>query len=241
MKNTLFYITGTSKGIGKALALNALEKGATVIGIARSKSIEHQNYTHYSLDLSDVKKVTEFSFARKKNFDKIVLINNAGRLGKTSYVGNLEPSDIQKSIDVNLTSPFILLNNFVKAYKDHPSNKFILNMSSGAGKHPYDGWASYCSTKAALDMITRVLEKELSERKNETFKIYACSPGVVETNMQNQIRNSETKYFSSKDRFISMHENGENKTPEVAARELISLISSPEKFKDLFPDFWQGA
>ncbi len=240
MKDHVFYITGTSSGIGHALASLALKKGAQVIGISRSNKLEHENYTHIQADLSRVDLIEKIDFKEHENAQSIILINNAGTLGEIQYVGNLNQKNISQAINLNFTAPFVLLNKFIKQYKDSDQKKFVLNMSSGAGKNPYDGWSAYCSTKAALDMLTRVTEKEIKNSNIKNFKLYACSPGVVETNMQSQIRSTSKQAFSLKEKFIELHKNGINKAPEKSAQELLSLVTNAEKHKELFTDFWQG-
>jgi len=240
MKNTTTYITGTSKGIGKALAEEILAQGGNVVGFSRSCTITHPQYSHHIIDLSDIEQVDKIMFNPHPKAEKITLINNAGSLGEIAHLGTLSTKKIQQTIALNMTCPFILCNKFIAQYKDHPNEKFILNMSSGAGKNPYDGWSEYCATKAGIDMLTKVADKELNTNKKSNFTLYACSPGVVETEMQSQIRTADQENFSLKQNFIDMYKNNINKTPKQAAKELIQLIQNKDAFKDIFPDFWQG-
>ncbi len=240
MKNTILYITGTSSGIGKALALAALNKGARVIGFSRTCTITHSLYTHKTLDLSshDIDFKNEFKLAA--SFDRIVLINNAGTLGEIKPLGDISKESISKSIQLNLTTPFLFINEFVRVFKNSSQQKFILNITSGAANNAYDGWSEYCTTKAGINMLTKVVVKELELQGEKRFTVFGASPGVVETNMQSQIRGASESAFSSKDKFIEMHENKINKTPEQSANELLDLVENPNNYHGLFPDFWQG-
>lgn len=241
MNDTLLFITGASSGIGQALALEALERGGHVIGISRSKTIDHSNYTHLSLDLSEVKQVAEIAFEQQEHFKKLVLVNNAGTLGEIKYLGDLTQKSIENAIQLNFTAPFVLLNNFIKAYINSFHEKVVINISSGAGKNPYDGWSEYCSTKAGLDMLTKVAKKELDLKKVDHFYVFAASPGVVETNMQEQIRSTSKTEFSLLDKFIEMKENNVNKSPAQSAKELLRLVENPTAYQEnIFPDFWQS-
>ncbi len=235
----LFFITGTSRGIGHALAQKALELNHKVVGISRTQTITHDNYTHITLDLSSVSQVENFKFSPQESTEDIVLINNAGSLGEMAYVGMLEPKPITKTLNLNVISPFLLMNAFIRTFSNQKGHKFIINISSGAGKNPYDGWSSYCASKAALDMLTRVAHKEHQIRNNTNFTFYACSPGVVETQMQKEIRQSDSSSFQLKPKFIDLFENKINKSPAQAAEQILSLLDQKNP-KDIFVDFWQG-
>lgn len=232
-----FFITGTSTGIGKALSMHALNKGHQVMGLSRTQSITHVKYTHHSIDLSQANSILDFKFPALTQ-DKLVLINNAGTLGDIKPIGQINDLSISQSIQLNLTSPVMLINKFLKTYSTQ--ELLIINISSGAGKNPYDGWAEYCSTKAGLDMFSRVLEKELIQKKNKRVRVFAVSPGIVETHMQSQIRNSSFENFSLRMKFEEFYKKGINKTPERAASEIFNVIESPEKFNELMIDFWQA-
>lgn len=231
------YITGTSTGIGRALAIQCLDKGNSVTGLSRTQSITHTKYKHISIDLSKESNIQAFDFQTSTS-SKIVLINNAGTLGDIKYIGKIKPSSIYQSTCLNFVAPALLINKLLQTYPD--KELMIINITSGAGKNPYDGWAEYCSTKAALDMFSQVLAKELKQKKNNRVKIYAVSPGIVETHMQSQIRNADFSDFSLRLKFEEFYQKGVNKTPERAASEIYNIIEKPERFKDLFQDFWQA-
>ena len=76
---------------------------------------------------------------------------------------NIAPSEINYTIQVNLTAPLIISSLFIKLSKGWDCKKQIFNISSGAAITPYESWAMYCSTKAGLDMMTRVISKEQNE------------------------------------------------------------------------------
>lgn len=219
-----FYITGTSRGIGKALAQELLSRGAKVFGFARSCSIEHKNYVHLKADFSNISAIKEIDFYDHADANRIVLINNAGTLGQIKHIGNIESSSIEESFNINIISPAILINKFVKRYKDlHGVEKIVLNISSGAGQNEYDGWSCYCSTKAALDMFSKVLNKE-QELSGKNFKVLAVSPGIIATNMQEQIRSSNKQDFSLHENFVGFYNNDQLKDPATSAQELLKVL-----------------
>jgi benzil reductase ((S)-benzoin forming) len=154
-----YYITGTSRGLGKALAEYLLAKAPNnvVIGISRNCSIEHKNYTHYSVDLTNPEQVAAFHFPPHHDAKRISLVNNAGVIGMIKPSGKMTSESILRAISVNLTAPTLLINTFLEAYRQVTAEKIVLNVSSGAGKNPVGGWSAYCATKAGLDMLCRVI------------------------------------------------------------------------------------
>lgn len=228
-----YFITGTSSGLGKAIAEKLLENPEnTVIGIARTNTIHHENYHHKAIDLADshsLIKAIPHLFHLISDGKKIVLINNAGILGQVGYIGNIENSNIENVFNINVLAPSILMNEFVKKYKKYPGEKIIINISSGAGKRPVDGWAWYCASKAALDMISQVAAEE-DKYANCKIKVFSVAPGIVDTPMQEHIRNTSPKDFSRLEEFKSYKKENVLLSPSAAAEKIIYLVENNEKF-----------
>lgn len=168
-----YFITGTSHGIGKSIATLLLaDPHNFVTGFARNCSIEHERYTHIKIDLSDDEQVKEWAFPELKNARKIALINNAGILGTIRYVGNLDAAEIVQTFQLNLISPTLLTNSFLKKYISNTVTQIIINVSSGAGKNPIDGWSVYCATKAGVDLFTKTIAEELKILNRKMFLFF---------------------------------------------------------------------
>lgn len=228
-----YFITGTSRGIGKAIAVKLLEREDNfVIGISRNCTIEHERYEHYAVDLSKEKDILEWKFPLLFNAKKIALINNAGMLGEVRYAGRMEAADISSTIQLNLVAPAVLTNAFLKTYHDHKAEQIIINVSSGAGKNPIDGWSVYCATKAGLDMHTKVVADEVKIGGRPNTWIFSVAPGVVDTFMQESIRESQVSEFSQINRFLTMKNEAQLADPEVVAQKYCTILESPEKFTD---------
>lgn len=233
-----YFITGTSRGIGKAIAEKLLtDQNARVIGLSRTNSIKHERYKHIAIDLRDLEQVRNFVFDQIDDAHKIVLINNSGVLGHVNYVGQLSPEKIIEAYQVNLIAPVLLINAFLKKIKTTDASKIIINISSGAARHVINSWSTYCSTKAGLEMFARVVESELTELDNRSIKIFSIAPGVVDTQMQTEIRALPDANFSGKSRFVSLKENNELFNVELVAAKLYEVIHNPENFPDLLMDF----
>lgn len=221
----IVIITGGSRGIGKALVEKFVAENYKVYSISRSP-ISIKNSIHIPIDLSNPNANLEeiFQNISFENATSITLLNNAGRLGTIGTIETIGIQDINKTMQLNTTAPIILSSLFLKYTAHFNCKKKILNISSGAAVKPYAGWSVYCAGKAALDMLTKTIALE-QDYKNSNVKCMAIYPGVVDTDMQKQIRKTPKKDFDEVDRFISLKKNKELFTPKEVADKLITLIA----------------
>ena len=233
-----FYITGTSKGLGKSLALNLLsDKENFVYGLSRTKTINHKNYNHISIDLDKLEDVAKFNFVLPNNAKKIVLINNAGVIGEIKKVGNRNTQDIISTFNINTTAPSILMNKFISEFQSIDIETTILNISSGAGRHTIESWAAYCASKSALDMYSQVIYDEQKHfKKEQTVKIYSIAPGIVDTPMQDQIRLADKSDFPIVGNFINYKNSGALSSTSEISEILIKFIENTHKYKNVIYD-----
>ena len=236
-----YYITGTSRGIGKAFAEHLLKDlSNNVIGISRHSSIEHPNYRHFNLDLTDMNALVDFKFSIHADAKKIYLINNAGSLGLIKPVGKSDASTIIKDYTLNLIAPSVLTNAFINCYSSANAEKVIVNISSGAGKNPTDGWAVYCASKAGIDMFSRVvdLEQKIKSQSNKSgfhkeFKIFSIAPGVVNTSMQDVIRTASKDDFSRVDDFKAYKATNQLLEPEFVSKKYLKILENVNSIKNI--------
>lgn len=217
-------ITGISSGIGYALTQYYLKENYKVIGIGRRNSIHHDNLVFFEKDLQ---KTTDFSFLKEYilNTEELLLINNAGIIGNIERISEQKISDIASTIQINTIVP-MLLCQFVLHYFSLNNPLTIVNISSGAGKRPIPSWASYCASKAALDLFSQTIYLEEKER-GRNLKVYSIAPGVVDTPMQEQIRKANPLNFSSLDSFLLLKEKNELTDLNTVVRKLETLLSIP--------------
>lgn len=238
MEKSLYVVTGCSKGLGKALVdLLLLSEENLVVGISRSGMEEKSNFRHVRVDLGDTELLAgKFDkIFPKANFRNVFLINNAGWIGEIAPLGKLDPAGIGQIHAINLVAPAILMNEFVQRYKDVNGEKLVINISSGAAQKAIDGWSGYCSSKAALNQLSLVAEEE-SKLHKWGIKYYALSPGIVDTEMQHQIRSSSPENFSRRNDFRSYKSEGDLSSPDEVASKVLYLIENHVDFHEVLQD-----
>ena len=224
------FVTGVSGGIGKALVEALLKNDYLVFGIGRGNAISRENYHFIPLDLRNAEKVNHFDFPQVQA-PSYLLVNNAGIIGEILPVGELSSAHFSEVMQVNAIAPQVLTNTFIQMFSRQQVPLQVVNISSGAGKRPIDAWASYCASKAALDLFSETVKQEMEVRDQMRFSIHSIAPGVVDTNMQNRIREASPQKFKASQRFHDLKNNNELITPEQVASKLMQLIVDPAKHK----------
>lgn len=219
----MYIVTGVSRGLGKAVVEQLLAKNETVIGVGRSHKIEHANFTFIKCDLSDIQSIRNIDFPPLQ--EEVVLINNAGIIGEVKRLSDQETLDLAHVLTVNTIAPAELTKRVYDLVTSKSKFKLI-NISSGAANRAIPSWAAYCTSKAALNMLTESFLVEEREKGNNVIA-YAVSPGVIDTDMQGQIRDASPKDFSSLDNFKALHQNDDLFSAQEASNRLLKLISLP--------------
>lgn len=230
-------ITGASKGLGKALAIGFSKQDTYLILFARGSLDETRRLAEANgakvdtclLDFSDINHLEErcetvFSEIRNNCPGSIYLINNAALLDPVGPSFKNETELVKKSFLVNAVAPLVFTNLFIKHFVGLPFEKRIVNITSGAAAKPVYGWSCYCSSKAALDMVTFCTSLEQEEDKN--LKIISINPGVMNTAMQEKIRRADREDFPDQDRYIRLFEKRELPEPETVASKIIQFLNS---------------
>lgn len=176
-------ITGTSKGIGAALAMKYLEKGHKVFGISRSANAKlnaNDNFTFLSLDLSDFKKVKEKlpPFIQQAGNMGLVILN-AGILNEIKDLKDTRIEEIKNVMDVNVWVNKIIIDICFDTLEKVDQ---VVAISSGAAVSGSRGWNAYSLSKAALNMLIDLYAKEHTHTH-----FSAIAPGIIDTGMQDYI------------------------------------------------------
>ncbi|MFQ6341847.1 SDR family NAD(P)-dependent oxidoreductase [Campylobacter sp. VTCC 70190] len=186
----IIIITGTRKGIGKQLSEYYLSLGHIVCGCSRGiSSINHLNYRHFELDVSDEKKVISMVYAVRKEFSRIdVLLNNAG-IASMNHILTTPYKSIHNIFNTNVFGTFlftrevakVMANVYKKQYKNTKTMPFrIVNFTTVATPLRLEGEAIYAASKAALVNLTQVCAKELNELG---ITVNAVGPTPVPTDL----------------------------------------------------------
>ncbi len=176
MKKAL--ITGTSRGIGKAIAEKLLDRGWEVTGISRSDpTIAHSRYSHDSIDLNNLNDLPQKFKALLKetpNFD--ALICNAG-MGVFGHLEELSFDRIQEVIRVNFLSQVLLIKTFLPNMKKLKRGH-IISIGSEAALEGKRKGTIYCASKFAVRGFTQALRQECA---SDGIGVTLINPGMVDT------------------------------------------------------------
>ena len=230
----MFIVTGVSKGLGQAIVMTLLEKGKTVIGIGRSHTFNHSNFSFIKCDLMSIDAIKSIELPLFKG--GVTLINNAGIIGDIKRISDQKTLDLTEVLRVNTIAPAELMHHIYNSLESKQAFRLV-NISSGAANSAIPSWAAYCASKAALNMLTETFFMEEKEKGNDIV-VYVISPGVIDTNMQCQIRGANPSDFSSIDRFIKLKEKDELHTPKEVAERILSVIEAPFN-KEVKVDLWK--
>lgn len=176
----IILITGSRKGIGYNLSIYYLGQGHIVIGCSRSETeLNHENYKHYCLDVSNEKEVNDLFVMIRKQYGRLdILINNAGMASMNHTL--LTPlSTVKKLFDTNFTGTFLFSRQAVKLMKKNNFGR-IINFSSVAVPLNLEGESIYSATKSAIEQFTKVFSKEISTMG---ITINTIGPTPIETDL----------------------------------------------------------
>lgn len=145
------------------------------------------------------------------------LVNNAGSIEPIAPLSNCDAEAWAKAIEVNLTAPAILMGAALPHLKK--SGGKILNISSGAAVKVVQGWSAYCTAKAGLLHLTKIAAAE-----NPALSFFSLRPGVVDTQMQSEIRNSQGMTQADLAKFQKLKDENQLEPPSVPARSAAWLV-----------------
>lgn len=178
--NRVIIITGTRKGIGRYLAEQYLIEGDKVYGCSRRNTdLEHPNYSHANLDVSDEAEVMAFVrnvYKENKHID--VLINNAGCAAMNHFL--LTPyTTAQRVFNTNFMGTFLMCREVAK-YMVKAKTGRIVNYSTVAVALNLHGELVYSASKAAVEQLTRILADEIGE---SGITVNAVGPTPIDTDL----------------------------------------------------------
>ena len=237
-------VTGASRGLGAGLALYFAGEGMHLglcarhrpVLAARTRPTAHDGHVVSSeapvlsaVDVTDRDALARFAAAVIAAFGRIDLwVNNAGLLGPIGPLAAAAggSAEIARTIEVNVTGVLHGTAVFAEHVRAREGTGTLVNISSGAATNPYEGWAAYCASKAAVDQLTRVVALE---EARHGLAAYAVSPGLVDTDMQAAIRATDRASFPQVDRFRRAATEHRFNSPAWVAAHILALAFGPER------------
>ena len=234
MKNEtkLAIVTGTSSGIGLALAKVLLDGGWRVVGLARrTAAIDAPGYTHITADLGDLtglRAIAEADLApilAVPDLARVGLVNNAATIGALTWMRAADPQHLGRMFAVNAAAPMYLMG-FVTNVMPESARLRIVNISSGAAHSPFPGLGDYSATKAALRLAGRTLaaEFEQADRTPRDAAVFSYEPGLVDTAMQDQARAASPDVFPAHGAFEEFAAKGMLNPPAAVVGDIIAFL-----------------
>ncbi len=229
MQPRSIIVTGASRGLGRAIALELARQGCQVTLNARSQDLLAQvqaeiealggQATFLAGDISQPDVAERLVAAAVLAFGRLDgIINNAAVLEPLARIADSDPMAWQRNLEINVMGPY-LLTQAALPYLRRTQGR-VINISSGAAVRPTAGWSAYCSSKAALNMFTAVLAEE-----EPNLVALAVRPGVVDTAMQAILRAQGHQAMKPEvyQRFIDYHQQQALLPPEKPARSIAAL------------------
>ena len=193
LEGRLALVTGTSRGIGRAVALALAAEGADIIAVARPRSqaaLESlddeiramgQNCTLVPFDLKDHDAIDRLGGSIYERWGKLdIFVGNAGILGPLSPLGHIPPKEFQALLDINVTANFRFIRSLDPLLKASDAGRAII-VSSGSNGKAKAYWGGYMMSKAAVENLALTYANEC---KQTPVRSNVINPGPIRTMMR---------------------------------------------------------
>ena len=248
MPKNLTILTGASRGMGRAMAEQLLQADALLLCISRQTNIALAEQAQragaallqWPLDLADG--ATASAQLRQwlaqqdpATLASATLINNAGVIPALVPLSDSDPVALAQALRVGLEAPMQLTAAFLGATRSWTVPRKVLNISSGLGRRAMASQAAYCAAKAGMDHFTRCVALDEAQLAHGA-KVCSLAPGVIDTDMQVQLRSADATQFPDLGSFAGLHAQGQLSSPEDAARRVLAYLARADFGKDAVGD-----
>ena len=240
MTHHLYILTGASRGMGLAMAEQLLQAGHSLLCISRQTNdaltaLAHTSgatLTQWSQDLAQGVTASErlgtwLGTQAGGAWASVTLINNAGVIPRIGPMSQADAADVGHALRVGLEAPMQLTAAFLAATDAWGMPRKVLNISSGLGRRAMASQAGYCAAKAGMDHFTRCLALE-EALKPQGAKVCSLAPGVIDTDMQVQLRGADASAFPDQAGFIQLKAGGQLTSAADAATRILAFLARPD-------------
>jgi benzil reductase ((S)-benzoin forming) len=244
MPQRLVILTGASRGLGAAMAEQLLNADTVMLCLSRGRHPtlaacaaatqaaleEWPRDLAHSVAVADEVEAWLRTFDAQR-FDSAVLINNASVIATPGPSDGCTSAELASALRVGLEAAILLTAAFLRATGSWRADRRVLNISSGLGRRAMAGSAIYGVAKAGMDHYSRVVALDEAHRadmagdKRRAARIVSLAPGVIDTDMQAQLRTADTAGFPSRAYFEQQHAQGLLVSAEDTARRVLAYLA----------------
>jgi benzil reductase ((S)-benzoin forming) len=241
----LTILTGASRGMGLAMARQLLAPDRLLLCISRQENAELAEQAkaagapllQWSQDLANPEAARERLSAWLQSLEpaawhSATLINNAGVIPSIGPLGECPADELARALRVGLEAPMQLSAAFLNVtsgwvHAGWQGPRKLLNISSGLGRSAMAAQAAYCAAKAGMDHFTRCCALEEAQHPHGA-RLVSLAPGVIDTDMQVQLRAGDPAAFPDQQRFVELQRQGQLTSPDTAAQRVLAWLERPD-------------
>lgn len=249
----LTILTGASRGLGLAMARQLLAPDRLLLCLSRQVNDElgaqatqcAAPLLQWRQDLADsgaaAARLQDWLHSlRPADLRSATLINNAGVIPPIGPLDACPPAALTNALRVGLEAPMQLCAAFLRVsggwvQAGWRGPRKVLNISSGLGRRAMAAQAVYCAAKAGLDHFTRCSALDEAQRPHGA-KLVALAPGVIDTDMQIQLRSGDPRIFPDHSRFVELQRQRQLTAPDVAAAGVLAWLERPDFGEQVLAD-----